>query len=580
MRQWHVVKLGSALFDALHTYGLAICLATAGQCPITVSDTGVHYTLQCKTDITLSSAEHLLDQVLPLPDIEAMEQWSKLHRDTLPLAVLDGILAVLFTTPRAVRTASLDNICNKQQLFEKSPQRQQQTPFQQARAKALAGCKRWKDWVQQQHATHWLAEALQDYDVHSPHNPVLVQTYSKTIAKVLLTLDPSFGYSYRQPLNQGSLLNKTNLALRGVRYGALLAWIGAARFLRASYLAGEMITFMLPLTDMITIHADTFLPVARSWNRTPRHALILRLLALALQKPAQWNALAFSTLQQQGKQQAITYESGMLSIAWITHLPHRSLLVRWKQWLEDRAYDHHQDGREDLLDFLTSPQITSWYHHLSSLMTLSIQQQRFIHQQTQPLFQEGYSFEEVRWITNMLPTPTLHPLHAILQQQRGTLIFGRALRQLGRYQPASAREIREALDDVQDETTLITVLTCLVQECETAATAKPEGQARYLLVPEEQDFAAFLSDLHQHGTHALVALLKILSVLRYDRTEGITAAEVQTLIRVLLVLNRFGTTDPEGGSDQVKEEVPLSFSGDPADVFALEEEETNGEEHA
>jgi hypothetical protein len=39
--EWSVVKMGIPMFDALHTYGLAVLLATASGQPVEINDAGL-----------------------------------------------------------------------------------------------------------------------------------------------------------------------------------------------------------------------------------------------------------------------------------------------------------------------------------------------------------------------------------------------------------------------------------------------------------------------------------------------------------------------------------------------------------
>ena len=109
--QWRVVKLGIEQFDVLHAYGLAILLATACGVPVALQDTAYCYTLSCpQVEPPRVHATLLLESVLPLPDEEELRVCDpRAQQQKLPVTVLDGLLAALFTTPgpRALSVSDL-----------------------------------------------------------------------------------------------------------------------------------------------------------------------------------------------------------------------------------------------------------------------------------------------------------------------------------------------------------------------------------------------------------------------------------------------------------------------------------------
>ncbi len=99
--EWSVVKIGIAQFDILHAYGLGILLATACGEPVELCETSSHYVLSSPVkQLPHISCNKLLGKVLPLAREEDLQAYA--HGDLeqyLPLTVLDGLLAALFTTP-------------------------------------------------------------------------------------------------------------------------------------------------------------------------------------------------------------------------------------------------------------------------------------------------------------------------------------------------------------------------------------------------------------------------------------------------------------------------------------------------
>src|SRR6266516_3026019 len=99
--EWSVVKIGIAQFDALHAYGLGILLATVCNEQVELRETAFCYVLSCSTRrLPHMSCNELLEKVFPLPGEENLHAY--VNRDLeqrLPVTVLDGLLAALFTTP-------------------------------------------------------------------------------------------------------------------------------------------------------------------------------------------------------------------------------------------------------------------------------------------------------------------------------------------------------------------------------------------------------------------------------------------------------------------------------------------------
>jgi hypothetical protein len=130
-----------------------------------------------------------------------------------------------------------------------------------------------------------------------------------------------------------------------------------------------------------------------------------------------------------------------------------------------------------------------------------------------------YSVDEVRRLSAMMDASTNHPLRKILERQEGTLRFGHALRQLGRYKAALLRDVIELLETAQTPEQLIRALHRAMQECELAKAKYP-----FIIIPDNVDCALLLDDVQQHGVRMIASLLMLLSVL-YPHTDEIVMRE-------------------------------------------------------
>ncbi len=103
--EWSVVKIGIEQFDILHAYGLGILLATATSEPVELREQGCYYHLSCPVArLPRVSCSVLLERALPLPGEEEVLTCSPhTEQPKLAVAVFDGLLAALFTTPAGPR---------------------------------------------------------------------------------------------------------------------------------------------------------------------------------------------------------------------------------------------------------------------------------------------------------------------------------------------------------------------------------------------------------------------------------------------------------------------------------------------
>ena len=124
----------------------------------------------------------------------------------------------------------------------------------------------------------------------------------------------------------------------------------------------------------------------------------------------------------------------------------------------------------------------------------------------------------------MMNSSEHHPLRKVLEQEEGTLSFGRALRLLGQYNHALLRDLLGVLETVQTLDQLDRALCRVVQEC-ILAKAKTD----FILIPYEDDFIQLVDDVHEHGVRLIVGVLMLLSVLRYPLTQTADQDDIPTL---------------------------------------------------
>jgi hypothetical protein len=223
---------------------------------------------------------------------------------------------------------------------------------------------------------------------------------------------------------------------------------------------------------------------------------------------AEWQALAYHTLQTQGAQQSITSDAGLLDYGWLTTLQQRAgtqVVGSWR-FAVHQSRDVLPYELDTLTDCLLHRSGGAWMQHLNELAHIFAQQS--------DARMRRYTDHEVKEITAMLAARENLPLRVVLAHEQGTKRFGHALRQLGRYNPSALREFAEELDAVRDSDQLLRVLAQMVQTC-VVLKAKSE----FIIVPTDDDLDVLLADVEQFGARRIASVLLILAVLRYPREE-------------------------------------------------------------
>src|SRR6266536_1863068 len=125
--------------------------------------------------------------------------------------------------------------------------------------------------------------------------------------------------------------------------------------------------------------------------------------------------------------------------------------------------------------------------------------------------------------------------------------FGQALRLLkssGR--SAAAREVLDALEQVQTRDQLVRVLYQLNEECALLA-----AKTDYVIIPSEEDFLLLSEDVAHYGAYTIAGILMLLSSLRYPRSEESPQRDALMLWRLLRAVLRAmtsGATDSRSPS--------------------------------
>lgn len=498
---WWVPKIGAAFFDALHAYGLAILIAAATGLSVLVQDEGIRYRLSCSSDKIPPTTIDVLDTILLLPSIEELQQ-TQPERDAAPLASanLDGLLAALFTQS-GIRLVSVGDLVQKQHTI----------PSLQGAAlqKAQQAITQWKTWTSRasQQSQSWLEDLLQGYQPKNAVLPELRVARKQKDLSIWMTLEPSLGSSTRRPWSDGFISMKTTLTLDSLRYGVLLARIGAARFLRAQPVSAHLVNYYLPLASTLAIHAESTLPLAPPLSLPSGQALLVHWLKYVRRIPplqATWHGLAYQTLETQGTKQAISMQWGILPFDWIAPIIRQgndSLIRGWRWSLMQRP-ESTPYPLDALVICLKTRQESDWIAHLHDLA--------WAVQINPPETIRSYSLAECKELTMVMTSPGISPLRSIVERKQGTLRFGHALRLLGQVNHAHLQNALDDLESVSSLEQLLQILQRAVQSCTLASAQSP-----FIVIPTDEDLTYLLDDVAQHGVRLVASLLLILSALHY-----------------------------------------------------------------
>lgn len=492
---WIVIKTGADMFDALHACGLALLIANGSDAETRITNCGTHYLVYCPSVTIAHTASDLLDRVLAVPEQIQLE--AKANQKDVPFSNLDGLLAALFTVP-GIRAVSIADTLLKMKANELAGEK--------ARIKVRGVIKVWHQFIERNNkqSADWLLDVLEDYRPDAPKIPVI--TLKKNgLLSLTMPLDPAFSLSSNRWVSDGKVFDRCNVSIDRCRYGVLLAYIGAARFLRAQRVSGSFVNFYVPIPGEVTVTESSSMPCLYTMESPPHQAYLYHWLKLGLEGN-QWKALAYQTLQIQGAQQSISVGRGTIPFDWLHSLQNAcgtGIIQFWLSLL--RPVSQNQLEIADLLDVLARNSLSAWLNHLLYL-AVSTQNSRF------PT--RCYTYHEVSVMTKIMNRDHPPKLATLLTQEYGTLRFGRALRLLGRQRPTDLKDTLYDLQAVQTVDQLMLVLANALQLCEMA-----KARSDFILIPDELDLEELLGHVNQFGVRTVAASLIILSALRYPKTD-------------------------------------------------------------
>jgi hypothetical protein len=496
-----VPKIGMPFFDALHAYGVGIFISTLNTSSVTVEDCGIMYEVSDHLGASQYTAKQLgtaVEQALALPRARKLTAALKtLRLSDCRIANLDGLLAASFTMP-GTRLVSVADVQRLQKADRK------------ALAKAYDKANKTKERLcnlarRIERNGDWLYSLQREYDPRLPQLPVPFPKSNDEIS-LPMTIEPAFSFSSRRAISDGLITDKSKVAIRGNRWASLMAFIGAARFLRAQRVAGKLVNLYVPIFATTTLSADTFVVPLPASEQRANYALVAQWLTnMQRSQPDDTvcRALAYQTLRTQGAQQSISVDYGLLDnaqISKVTDDTRTTFLARWENLLSRRG-QKPLINLDNLVDWLTRSQPRAWIEHLRDVSFA-------FHYHPKSKI-PTYQFHLVRELTTNMTTDAI-PLSTILEREQGTLRFGHALRLLRQHNQSTVRDLIDNLDAAQTEDQVVRTLALAAQECALAGAKTP-----FMFVPDDNDLKYLLDDVASFGVRRVAGILIILSALRY-----------------------------------------------------------------
>lgn len=513
--QYRVITSGFPQFDWFHASGLAVLLAWVSQSPTILSKQANSYLLSNEmSDVPLCSTD-VLSAVLALPyesDIATVQE-----DNLIPIAIanLDGLLAALFTMP-GCRAVSVHDVIQRARISS--------SVVSQSLQKVKKKIERWQMWLDKNvHGSDkWLTELLCFYDVGNPQILTFSEGYGSTDITIPMSIEPTLSYAPRRPIN-GNLLDKaTNVTTVGNCFASLLAFIGAARFLRAHRVDGRHVNYYTLLPSSLTVFPETTLPLLKSISQPPERAALvqgMKLLQTCKVLDPSGACLLYQVLQTQGASQSISFIRGSFCLEWFAMIEERlgkNIIHHWIELLH-RSPDRLSVELDNLSDALIRKSVSSWMLHLHTLAQYNLH-----HPDRSAI---TYSLIDAKEMLKLMNTPNNLPLSTVLERKQGTLRFGHAFRQLGEYNHGELRDIVDQLANVQTVEQLLYVLTSALQACVVMQAKFP-----FAIIPNDNDFRLLVTDVQQLGARTVAHLLMVLPSLRYDSeaTDSYSLSEIST----------------------------------------------------
>ena len=495
---FRVMKVGQVRFDTLHACGLAILLNHLVKKPVHVVDEEISFHIYFKGNLPEQMPEEILKEILVLPSKEELVQFLNNPFQSLPLGNMDGLLAALITSTgiRVVSVVSLKFLINDNlQAIDK------------AIWKIEHAIDKWMKALEkgyQNKRKNWLSDILSDYSYSHPEIPLPL---SKCSARVRLSMpiDPAFGFSPRSPNNNQVISH--GISLNGTPYSSILAYIGAARFLRAEVGSRYKVYLYYPVIKVLVVDDKTYMPILTSGEMLGDKSLFLfwfnsyKNYGQKNFKTVSFLGICYQVMSTHAGKSPISNKSGVYEFMRLEQIRpniRMNLLEIWEWMLRDQS---HQTITISLCHYLQSMNILDWVYHLEKVVDQIWDIPRNF------LYSERQIMEVFRTMNQLIEDRPI----SLFQRGSGAIQFGRMLRSLRWANFKEYRLIIHLLDDATNENEFLDSLFLGVQKCEILRTL-----GAIMIRVHEKDIKVLLDDLSIYGFRKVRNFIKLISAIEYD----------------------------------------------------------------
>lgn len=323
MAEYKVITTGMELFDSAHALGFGCTLAELAGGTVGLMRSGLCYDFSVLKLGPRAPARTRPDQILELPSGADLD-----HKPGLAHANLDGLLTACFTAP-GVRAVSL------QDAREQSAGRPDVMPRAIAKAKSLVERLGRYAYRCSGATEHWCLPLFREYEEGISKIPLPSPRTSNSIS-ITMPLEPALGYAARRTRDDGFISNAYNVGIEQARYAGVLAYIGAARFLRGQRVGATAVLLVLPVFDSLIIQPGDALQGLMSSVHGWRSALLIQWLALWKAYGHGLAGVSYQVLQTQAAKQSISIKRGYLSYSYLAPFSDdisQQLCTRWSRLL-------------------------------------------------------------------------------------------------------------------------------------------------------------------------------------------------------------------------------------------------------
>ncbi len=505
-------KTGFDFFDGLTALGVCITLSYAYQVDIQLTNEVGLYNLEYEQNSTIPQHDFLLTDLLELPSPDEIYRFdTKIFEQPIRFSNLDGLLASSYTIPGG-RSPSFFDLYRS---VEKNPERI--TACLNKVNQLIGKLQKTLAYYKKKNLS-LICEIEKTYSIHK-FSAVTFSQIKGSGTSIPMAIEPFLSFSSRSAIPDTNISNRVNIFVTEPRFVGPMAFIGAARFLRAHVVNGNFINLYLPLPKSITINRDSCLPLLHFSESYSRVCIASQLLFFSLRSihsptkkmkvSGEWTGLAFQSMLTHGIMQPISISAGVLEFVRMRKIVACvgvQLIIQWRRLLEIEPKIGFLDNRL-LAEFILSPRLENWLEHLQDCI-----------KKNRPLLGRrlfSYTIKELKEITKIMEDGEKKPTWShLLSKNKGSYHIGCAIRLLRKNDFFVYRELINSLGTVKTVDQLIHFVGQVCYECSLAFI-----ENRFIFIPDDTDLNHFAKEVEDYGVAKISELIQMVAYADYSKKD-------------------------------------------------------------